>query len=155
MPSPATSVTDYLAALPADRQAAVKAVRAVIPQESAQGLRRANAGRHDRLRRAPQALSRRLPLQTGRAPALRRFGLAKELHVALPDDCLFLTHSARLAQRAVRLERQKLDMGKCCLRFKKLEDLPLDVIGETIARVPVAEYIRHYEAGLTSRQPKK
>ncbi|HEV8054677.1 MAG TPA: DUF1801 domain-containing protein [Candidatus Limnocylindrales bacterium] len=41
---------------------------------------------------------------------------------------------------------KKLDMGKSCLRFRKLEDLPLDLIGETIARAPVDEYIRRYEA---------
>ena len=28
-------------------------------------------------------------------------------------------------------------MGKSCVRFKKLEDLPLDVIGEAIARTPM------------------
>jgi hypothetical protein len=40
---------------------------------------------------------------------------------------------------------KKLDMGKACLRFKRLEDLPLDVIGETIARTPVDRYIAVYE----------
>ena len=33
---------------------------------------------------------------------------------------------------------KKLDMGKGCVRFKKLEDLALDV-GRTVARVPVGE----------------
>ena len=41
---------------------------------------------------------------------------------------------------------KKLDMGKACVRFKKLEDLPLGLIGETIARTSVAEYIANYEA---------
>ncbi len=41
---------------------------------------------------------------------------------------------------------KKLDMGKSCVRFKKLEDLPLDLIGDVIARTPVAEYIAGYEA---------
>jgi hypothetical protein len=40
---------------------------------------------------------------------------------------------------------KKLDMGKACVHFKKLEDLPLDVIGETIARVPVDAYVRRYK----------
>jgi hypothetical protein len=39
---------------------------------------------------------------------------------------------------------KKLDMGKSCIRFKKLEDLPLDVIGESVARIPVDDYIRRY-----------
>ena len=41
---------------------------------------------------------------------------------------------------------KKLDMGKACVRFKKLDDLPLDLIGEAIARTPVGEYIACYEA---------
>ncbi|MEP7016030.1 MAG: DUF1801 domain-containing protein, partial [Verrucomicrobiota bacterium] len=41
---------------------------------------------------------------------------------------------------------KKLDMGKGCVRFKKLDDLALDVVGRTIARVPVAEHIANYRA---------
>ena len=41
---------------------------------------------------------------------------------------------------------KKLDMGKSCVRFKRLEDLPLDLVGDVIARTPVAEYIATYEA---------
>ena len=41
---------------------------------------------------------------------------------------------------------KKLDMGKACVRFKKLDDLPLDLIGEAIGRTSVAEYIAGYEA---------
>ena len=41
---------------------------------------------------------------------------------------------------------KKLDMGKACVRFKKLDDLPLDLICEAIARTSVAEYIVSYEA---------
>ena len=41
---------------------------------------------------------------------------------------------------------KKLDMGKACVRFKKLDDLPLDLIGEVIARTPVADYIVGYES---------
>ena len=41
---------------------------------------------------------------------------------------------------------KKLDIGKSCVRFKKLEDLPVELIGEAIARTPMAEYIQIYEA---------
>ena len=39
---------------------------------------------------------------------------------------------------------KKLDMGKCCVRFKKLDDLALDVIGEAIRRVPAKVYVERY-----------
>jgi hypothetical protein len=48
--------------------------------------------------------------------------------------------------KAYKESGKKLDMGKSCVRFKKLEDLPLDVIGRAIARVPVEQYINAYEA---------
>jgi len=41
--------------------------------------------------------------------------------------------------------KKKLDMGKSCIRFKKLDDIPLDVIGEAIRRVPARTYIETYE----------
>lgn len=49
-------------------------------------------------------------------------------------------------QDGFRKAGKKLDMGKSCIRFKKLEDLPLDVIAESVARTSVDDYIRGYEA---------
>jgi hypothetical protein len=41
---------------------------------------------------------------------------------------------------------RKLNMGKSWVRFKNLEDLPLDVIGETIARAELDRFLDHYRA---------
>jgi hypothetical protein len=38
-------------------------------------------------------------------------------------------------------------MGKSCLRFRRLEDLPLNVIGQVAASTSVEEHIASYEAG--------
>ena len=40
----------------------------------------------------------------------------------------------------------KLDMGESCIRFKKVEDLPLDLIAEAIRRVPAETFIANYAA---------
>lgn len=40
---------------------------------------------------------------------------------------------------------RKPTMGKSCVNFKKLDDLPLDLVGEAIARTPVTAYIKRYE----------
>jgi hypothetical protein len=37
-------------------------------------------------------------------------------------------------------------MGKSCVRFKRLDDVPLDVVAQAVARVSVDDYIRAYEA---------
>lgn len=41
---------------------------------------------------------------------------------------------------------KKLDMGKSCLRFKSLDDVPLDVVGELIASTPMDAYVEYYKA---------
>ena len=48
-------------------------------------------------------------------------------------------------QKAFAKAGKKLDMGKSCVRFKRLEDLPLEVIAEVIAMVPVDAFIARYE----------
>ena len=41
--------------------------------------------------------------------------------------------------------KSKLDMGKSCIRFKKMEDIPFDFIGELAAKVSVEDWISNYE----------
>ena len=41
---------------------------------------------------------------------------------------------------------KRLDMGKSCVRFKRLDDLPLEVIGQVIASTTPEEFIAMYEA---------
>jgi hypothetical protein len=52
---------------------------------------------------------------------------------------------------------KKLDMGKSCVRFKTLDDLPLDVIAQAIARVTPEEFIAVYERSraTTTKKPAK
>lgn len=40
---------------------------------------------------------------------------------------------------------KQLDMGKSCIRFKSLEDLPLELIGKVVASTPVEKFIARYE----------
>jgi hypothetical protein len=44
---------------------------------------------------------------------------------------------------------KKLDMGKSCVRFKQLDDLPLDVIGEVVAKIPMEQWISVYQQSRT------
>ena len=53
---------------------------------------------------------------------------------------------------------KKLNMGKSCVRFKRADDLPLDLIGEVISRTPSEDYIRYYEqsrANMKSNRRRK
>ena len=50
---------------------------------------------------------------------------------------------------------KKLDMGKACVRFKKAEDLALDVIGEAFARIPAKDYIEKCEEALRAAKERR
>jgi hypothetical protein len=51
---------------------------------------------------------------------------------------------------------KKLDMGKSCVRVKKLDDIPLDVVGELFKRIKAKDFVAAYETSLsrTKRQAK-
>ena len=40
---------------------------------------------------------------------------------------------------------KKLDMGKSCVRFKKMEDIPYDLIGELVTKMSVQDWVDLYE----------
>ncbi len=62
---------------------------------------------------------------------------------------LDVTYGGKESERWFREEYKKagkkLDMGKVCLRFKKLDDLPLELIAKVIGMASVEEWIEHYE----------
>ena len=49
---------------------------------------------------------------------------------------------------------KRLDMGKSCVRFRKLDDLPLSLVGEVIARTPIAQFVEVYHASRSGRGRK-
>ena len=46
---------------------------------------------------------------------------------------------------------KKLDMGKSCLRFKSLDDLPLDAVARIVASTPPEKFIAQHEAARGKR----
>ena len=50
---------------------------------------------------------------------------------------------------------RKLDMGKCCVRFKKMDEIPYELIGLLLQKLSVKDYINDYEAILDSSTKKK
>ena len=45
-----------------------------------------------------------------------------------------------------KYSKKKLDMGKSCIRFKKVEDIPFDLLGELASKISVDEYVNLYES---------
>ena len=49
---------------------------------------------------------------------------------------------------------QKLDMGKGCIRFKKVDQIPFDLIAELAGKISVEEWIECYETQIKNRKSK-
>lgn len=155
MQSKATTVIDYLASLPEDRRAAIKAVRKVILQnldkDFTEGMQYGMIGYY-----VPHSI---YPPGYHCDPkqGLPFGGLASQKnYMSLYLMCLY-SNSAELKklEQAFKKAGKKLDMGKCCIRFKTLDDLPIDVIGEVVKRVPAKKYIKYYESAIRTNQKSK
>ncbi|HXX95393.1 MAG TPA: DUF1801 domain-containing protein [Planctomycetota bacterium] len=155
MISKARTVPEYLASLPEDRRAAISEVRKIILENLdsgfEEGMQYGMIGYF-----VPHSLYPAGYHCDPRQP-LTYAGLASQKnHMAIYLMCVY---SDRKNQEWFRKEwaktGKKLDMGKSCIRFRRLEDLPLEVIGKAIARVGVRKYILNYEAVLRAPRPRR
>ena len=48
--------------------------------------------------------------------------------------------------------KTKLDMGKSCMRFKKPEQIPFELIGELVQKMSVSDWIGTYEAAFRNKK---
>ncbi len=150
--SKATTVEDYLNELPPDRRAVIEQVRGVILANLPAGYRESMTY---------GMISYEIPLErypkTYNKQPLTYLGLAAQKnYYALYLMCVYGDRAAEQALAQGFAEAgKKLDMGKSCLRFRRLDDLPLDVIGKTVASTDPDAYIRIYEAALQQRGKAK
>jgi len=149
---PALTVKQWLASVPAERKDAINAVRDAVNDHLPPGYEETvDWG----------MLAWVVPLATlpnthnGHPLTLAALGA----HTKFMTLYLMTVYSdpkvRREFQIAYKKTGKKLDMGGCCVHFKKLDDLPLDVVGDTIARVAVDEYVERYETSRTKKNPKK
>jgi Domain of unknown function (DU1801) len=142
----ASTVDQYLAALPVDRRVALSAVRKVINENLAdgyeEGIQFGMIGWY-----VPLSL---YPAGYGENPKvpLPLVALASQKSGMVLHFLCFYGHPTLSTWFVSEYKKsgKKLDMGKGCVRFKKLDDLALDVVGRTIARVPVEEHMANYRA---------
>ena len=148
MQSKATTVQQYLAGLTDDRRQALEAVRKVVlenlDQDYEEGIQYGMIGYYvpHRVHPAGYHCDPKQPLPFA--------GLASQKnYMSLYMMCVYGdTPHSDWFRKAWAKTGKKLDMGKACIRFKKVEDLALDVIAEAIRRVPAKKYIEHCEAAL-------
>ena len=141
--SRATTVEAYLDELPPERRAVVSRVRDVILENLPDGyVEDMNWG----------MISYEIPLETYpetyNGKPLSYIALAAQKH----HYALYLQNVYQHPELLEELEQgfedagKKMDMGKSCLRFKKLKDVPLDVVAKVVAATSVDDMIASYEA---------
>ena len=154
MKSNAATVEAYLQSLPDDRRAALSAVRKVILANLPEGYEeRMNCGMigyvvPHRLYPAGYHCDPRQPLPFANL-ASQKNHMALYLYNVYGDAA-----TEQWFRKAWQAAGKKLDMGKSCVRFRKVEDVPLEVIGQVIARTPVQRYVAAIEKALGARSRK-
>ncbi len=157
MQSKARTVKQYLADLPDDRQEALQAIRAVIlknlPKGYEEGMLYGAIAYFVPHSVYPPGYhcDPKLPLPFA--------GLASQKnHMSISLMCVYGDPEHETWFRTAWAKTgKKLDMGKSCVRFKKIEDVPLEVIGEAVKRVPAKKFIEYYESVIKSagKRPSK
>jgi uncharacterized protein YdhG (YjbR/CyaY superfamily) len=134
----AKTVAEYIASLPEDRRGAIKTVRAVVkknlPAGYKEGMDYGFIGWTVPLSVYPDTYNGQ-PLCYA-ALANQKNHMALYLMAAYAEGPI----KQRLV-KGFRAAGKKLDMGKSCIRFKSLDDLPLDVIAEVAASLPLKKYV--------------
>jgi hypothetical protein len=145
MQSKAKSVSQYLAELPADRRKAIEQVRVVIRKHLPKGYE--EIMQYGMIGYAVPLSIYPPGYHCAKDTPLPFISLASQKNfMALYLFCLYMNKKDQAwFKKEYKASGKKLDMGKSCIRFKKPEDLALDVIGKAIARMPVKKHIEIYE----------
>ncbi|MBZ0136927.1 MAG: DUF1801 domain-containing protein [Planctomycetes bacterium] len=154
MQSKAKTVAQYLHELPEDRRQAIQAVREVV-------LKNLNKGFEEGMQYGmigyyvPHSVypdgyhcdtSKPLPFASI---------ASQKNHMAVYLMCVYgHPENEKWFRQEWDKTGKKLDMGKSCVRFKKLDNLALDAIGGVIKRVRVKDFIDYYESAI-KRKPAK
>ena len=147
----ATTVAEYLASLPADRREAIAAVREVILANLDKDYEETMQYGMISYAVSPGAFPADFPYDPKHplpfaALASQKDYMSVYLMGVYSDDG---NEHADWFRTAWSKAGKKLDMGKCCVRFTKLEDVALDVLGEAIRRIPAKRYVEIYTQAIT------
>lgn len=147
MQSKATTVEEYIAEAPADRQAALTTLRKTFKKNLPKGFKESigygmvgYAVPHS-IYPAGYHCDPKLPLPFLSFASQKNF--VAVYHMGIYADAKLLNWFVEeYAKRGVG----KLDMGKSCIRFKKPENIPFDLLGELATKMTVDEWINVYES---------
>jgi len=143
------SVEEYLAELSEERRNAIQTVRETILENLPDGFEETmNWG----------MISYQVPLEIypdtyNGQPLLYAALASRKNHMAVYLTGIYMDQEAlKEFEEAYRATGKRCDVGKSCVRFRKLDDLPLSLIGKAVSRMTMEKFIRRMEE---IRPPKK
>lgn len=146
--SDATTVNEYLDELAPDRREQIEVVREVVLENLPDGYSESmNWG----------MITWEIPLERypdtyNKKPLMYAALASQKNYMSLYLMCVYAHDGKRTEfEKRFKASGKKLNMGKSCVRFKTTDDLPMDLIAETIASAPVDEYIKSYEAARSKK----
>lgn len=145
MQSSAKTVKEYLGELPEDRRKAIMKVRATIRKNLPKGyVETMQYG----------MISYVVPLKTypagylgdSKTPLPYASLASQKNHMAVYLSNIYGDQKLKTwFEKEYKASGKRMDIGKSCVRFRNIDDLPLDVIGKAIAKTSVAQHIAIYE----------
>ena len=148
MHSDAVTPKAYLDSLPDDRRRSLSRVRTVIRRNLPRGyVESMNWGMI-----AYEVPLRRFPDTYNGQPLMYAALASQKRHMAVYLSGIYGSESlSTWFEDTYRSTGLRMDIGKSCVRFRTLDDLPIDLIGEAIAAVPVDDFLSLYQDARSSR----
>ena len=149
MRSNASTVAEYRAGLPEERREAIEVVRQVILQNLPEGYEEAMDW---------GMITYQVPLETypdtyNKKPLMYAALAAQKNHMAVYLMAVYGDEEARRDfEAAYRATGKRYDVGKSCVRFRTLAELPLELIGATIASVSMSEFVERAKTVSSGRR---
>ncbi|MBT4035546.1 MAG: DUF1801 domain-containing protein [Candidatus Marinimicrobia bacterium] len=140
MKSVAKTIEEYINGLPGDRAAQITQVRRTILDNLPDGYEEViNWG----------MITYQVPLSIyldtyNKQPLMYAALASQKNHMAIYLSGIYMFESKQKAfHEAYKETGKRMDIGKSCVRFRKLDDLPLDLIGRTIASLSLSAFVEH------------
>jgi uncharacterized protein YdhG (YjbR/CyaY superfamily) len=152
MRSNAVTIEQYLNELPEERRASIEKVRQVVLQNIPEGVEEVmNWG----------MITYQVPLETypdtyNGQPLMFAALASQKNHMAVYLSTIYSDDGKREKfEAAYKATGKRFDVGKSCVRFRKLADLPLDVIADAISSTSMEEFIRVVKKTDSLRKSRK
>lgn len=146
MKSSAITVEKYIKELPEERKSVIEKLRNIIlenmPVELSEGMSYGMIGYVVPHSVYPKGyhVKPELPLPFLNLASQKNY--ISFYHFGLYEDTSLLNW---FQKEYPKYSKYKLDMGKCCVRFKRLNDVPYDLIAQLLRKITVSEFIEGYE----------